>query len=196
MQRRTPRYLILPLMLLAAALMTAPATALAKSGKGADQKGERYQHAVRHADDGSALKTREDLAQRATDEELERWWQGLPEHKRDRYRQRFEEFHQLPPEERDRLRERWQRFRDLPPDRQEQLRRKYQRWKDLPAGEQERLQRTWRRYRELPPGEQQRLKEELRALRDLPDQERERRRQELHRRYFPDLPPPLRRDQR
>jgi len=52
------------------------------------------------------------------------------------------------------------------------------------------LQRTWRRYQDLPPGQREELKQELKGLRALPETERERRRQELHRRYFPDLPPP------
>lgn len=168
---------------LTAALLVVPADA--KGGKGRDQATD-HNVGRSHSDD-----RHQQEKSRYSPEEMESWWQGLPEQDREHLRQRYERHLQnLPPEQRDRLRDRWQRFRDLPPEQQDKLRRHYQRWQELPPAERERLQSTWRNFRELPPDRQKTLKEELRKLRGVPDAEREQRRLELHRRYFPDLPPP------
>lgn len=73
-----------------------------------------------------------------------RTWESLQPERKERLRERMEQFRELPPEERDLYRQRYRQWQSLSPEERERMKRNLDRWNDLPQEERERMRHRFR----------------------------------------------------
>lgn len=107
----------------------------------------------------------------------------LNEQRKEKIRERYQQFKNLSLEKQQVLKERWRNFKRLSPEQQQRLKQRHEQLRDMPQDKRQRLRKRYQEFRKLPQETREFLRKHREDLRQMtPEQRQEFRKQFRQRR--------------